>query len=138
MSGSKKKTLVLDSSFEEMERVYPFVEELQRWANFEEDDFNRIMLALSEAVNNAIMHGNKEDPDKKVHIKASLSDHTLTVSVKDEGEGFDPDSVPDPLKEENLLKEGGRGIYLIDQYAEELNFSDNGCKATITFKLDNK
>lgn len=136
MSEVRKKSLKLSSSFEEMERVEPFAEELQEWADFGNDDFNRIMLALSEAVNNAIMHGNKQDPDKNVYIKVMLENRTLTISVRDEGEGFDPSSIPDPLKEENLLKEGGRGIYLIGQYADEIEFENEGRKAVITFELD--
>lgn len=138
MPGSKKKTLVLNSSFEEMERLQPYVEELQKWADFGNDDFNRIMLALSEAVNNAIIHGNNQDPDKKVYINVSLEDRSLTLSVRDEGEGFDPASIPDPLKEENLLKEGGRGIYLIKQYADDVRFSEEGRKVVITFHLHNQ
>lgn len=119
-----------------MEQVEPFVKELQEWANFGDEDFNRIMLALSEAVNNAIIHGNKEDSDKKVHISTSLEGQTLKISVRDEGEGFNPEKLPDPLKEENLLNEGGRGIYLIEQYSDDLEFSNDGTKITATFHLN--
>ncbi len=137
MAASNNKKLVLDSSFEEMEQVQPFIKELQQWADFGEEDFNRIMLALSEAVNNAIIHGNKEDPDKNVYINASLKDRTLTISIQDEGQGFNPETVSDPLKEENLLNEGGRGIYLIKQYADDVQFSKGGTKVTVTFHLEN-
>lgn len=137
MSGSNKKKLVLDSSFEEMERVQPFVKELQEWAEFSDDDFNRIMLAVSEAVNNAIIHGNKENPDKKTYVDASLKGRTLKISIQDEGEGFNPQDISDPLKEENLLNEGGRGIYLIKQYSDKVQFSKGGTNVTITFHLEN-
>ncbi|MGD8426048.1 MAG: ATP-binding protein [Balneolaceae bacterium] len=132
------KMLVLNSSFDEIKRVEPFVKELQGWANFDDDDYNRIMLTLNEAVNNAIIHGNKEDPDKHVTIKSQYDkgNSILTISVQDEGGGFDPNSIPDPLKEENLLNEGGRGVYLIEQYADKLEFTHKGTKVTITYHLD--
>lgn len=138
MSKPDAKKLVLESKFEEMERLEPFIDELKQWAGLDDEDSSRIMLTLSEAVNNAIVHGNKENPDKKVTVISSFDpdSKTLTISVEDEGEGFNPKSIPDPLKEENLLNEGGRGVYLIEQYADDLQFSKSGTKATITFRLD--
>lgn len=135
MSQVGEKTLVLSSSFEEMERLSPFVKELRKWAEFGDDDFNRIQLALSEAVNNALIHGNDQDPDKNIYIKVGLQNRTLTITVEDEGPGFNPNDLPDPLKEENLLNEGGRGIYLMKQYADKVHFSENGTKITIIFHL---
>lgn len=138
MSLSDTKNLVLSSKFEEMNRLEPFVDELKQWANFGEEDSSRIMLTLSEAVNNAIMHGNQENPEKEVVIHTTLDrdQRILKISVEDEGEGFNPDDLPDPLKDENLLNEGGRGIYLIKQYADDINFAKNGSKVTITFHLN--
>ena len=140
MSITDTKKLVLNSEFEEMERLEPFVEELKNWAFFGEQDSSRIMLTLSEAVNNAIVHGNNEDPEKQVVIRTTMNrdNNILEISVEDEGEGFDPDAIPDPLKEENLLNEGGRGVYLIEQYADDIQFSQNGSKVTITFRLADK
>jgi serine/threonine-protein kinase RsbW len=138
MSKANTQKLVLDSKFEEMERLEPFINELKQWADFDDEDAGRIMLALSEAVNNAIIHGNNQNPGKQVIILSTFDEEnrTLTISVEDEGEGFDPEEIPDPLKEENLLNEGGRGVYLIKQYADELQFSEGGSIATIIFQLD--
>jgi len=138
MAESDTKTLVLNSTFDEMERLEPFVKDLQKGIHFTDDDFSRILLTLSEAVNNAITHGNKEDPGKKVVIKTDYdqSNAILSISVEDEGKGFDPDAIPDPLKKENLLKEGGRGIYLIEQYADDIKFAKEGTRTTITYHLD--
>jgi serine/threonine-protein kinase RsbW len=138
MSKANTQKLVLDSKFEEMERLEPFINELKQWADFDDEDAGRIMLALSEAVNNAIIHGNNQNPGKQVIILSTFDEEnrTLAISVEDEGEGFDPEEIPDPLKEENLLNEGGRGVYLIKQYADELQFSEGGSVATITFQLD--
>ena len=138
MSKPDTKKLVLDSKFEEMERLEPFINELKGWADVDDENSSRIMLALSEAVNNAIIHGNNEDPKKQVVVLSTFDEENriLTISVEDEGEGFDPEEIPDPLKEENLLNESGRGVYLIKQYADELQFSKGGSKATIIFQLE--
>ena len=121
-----------------MDRLEPYVDELKNWAKLGKEDYNRVMLTLSEAVNNAIIHGNEQDPNKQVVIQTShdKESNLLQVSVEDEGEGFDPEAIPDPLKDENLMNEGGRGVYLIEQYADDLEFTKNGTKVTITFHLD--
>lgn len=131
------KKLILDSTFEEMERIEPYVQDLKAWADFDDEDFNRIMLTLSEAVNNAIMHGNKQDANKQVVIQTALDNKKklLTVSVEDEGDGFDPEDIPDPLKDENLMNQSGRGVYLIKQYADDIQFSDGGSTVTISFNI---
>jgi len=136
MTDSSQKKIVLNSTFEEVERLEKYVKTLQKWAGFGEDDHARIMLTLSEAVTNAIVHGNKEEPDKKVVIVGQLSNNTLTLSVKDEGKGFDPDDLPDPLKEENLLNVGGRGVYLIEEYVDRLEFQEDGTKLKMVFELE--
>lgn len=135
MASDKAKKIILQSSLKEMEKLEPFVRELQEWVSLGQEQRNRIMLPLSEAVNNAILHGNKLQEDKSVTVVAKLKNQLLTVSVEDEGTGFDPDDLPDPLKEENLLKEGGRGIYLIRQYADDIEFQKNGSKVTMHFGL---
>lgn len=137
MSFSDTKKLVLSSKFEEMSRLEPFINELKEWAGFGDEDTSRILLTLSEAVNNAILHGNEENPDKQVVVQSKWDkdNQILEVSVEDEGEGFDPDEIADPLKEENLLNEGGRGVYLIEQYADRVEFSKEGTKITIKFHL---
>lgn len=129
------KEIVLASSFDEVERLEPFLNDLQDWAGFGDEDYARIMLTLSEAATNAIVHGNREETEKQVEIRAKLENSTLSISVKDEGEGFDPDEIPDPLKDENLMKIGGRGVYLIREYADEVSFSDNATRITMKFEL---
>ena len=136
MSEKSKQKLVLNSSFEEMEKLEPFVDRLQDWASLNKEACDRILLTLSEAVNNAIIHGNNRQKHKKVKVVARIQDQQLQLSVEDEGNGFDPANLPDPLKEENLLNEGGRGIYLIKQYADEVRFSKRGTKITMFFYLN--
>lgn len=136
MAKPSHKEIVLSSNFEEVERLEHYIDDLQEWAEFDDEDYSRIMLTLSEAVTNAILHGNKENPEKKVTVIGKLQKSTLVITVKDEGEGFEPDSIPDPLKEENLLNIGGRGVYLIEEYADELRFEENGTKLEMVFKLN--
>ena len=135
MAADDTKRLVLHSSFEEMEKLQPFVDTLQQWTACSDDQSSRIMLTLSEAVNNAIIHGNRQQYDQTITITAVFDDDRLTLSVADQGSGFDPDDLPDPVKEENLLNEGGRGIYLIKQYADEVSFSEGGSTVTMQFQL---
>lgn len=136
MAENELTRLELPSSFEKIERVETYVKKLQEEVGFHNDEFARIMLALSEAVTNAIVHGNKEDASKSVTVRSRMADDALLeISVEDEGEGFDPEEIPDPLKEENLLNEGGRGVYLIEQYSDEMEFSKNGSRVTMRFEL---
>jgi len=135
MASADRKTLSLSSSYEALEQLEPFVHKLQKWASFSEEVQNRIMLALSEAVNNAIVHGNDLQEDKTVTITASYQDRQLNISVMDEGKGFDPESIPNPLNEQNLLNEGGRGVYLMKQYADNVIFTHNGSKVTMNFEI---
>ncbi len=135
MPESTTKSLTLSSNFEEIQRLESFVHELQEWTGFDDDFFSNIMLALSEAATNAIVHGNQQDESKKVYIEANVEDGHLIISIKDEGEGFDPSNLPNPLQDKNLLKEGGRGVYLIKQYADKVNYSKGGTKVTIEFEI---
>jgi len=138
MAANNTKLLILRSTYDEIEQLQPFVEELCQWANCNNAVYDRIRLSLSEAVNNAIVHGNKLKKDKDVTIKAVWEAETLSLSVSDEGSGFDAQAIPDPLKEDNLLKKNGRGIYLIRHYADQVNFSRHGSCIHMEFSLKNK
>lgn len=136
MPDSYKKELVICSTFEELEKLEPFVSSLQDRLSLSDEQYNRILLTLSEAVSNAILHGNDENPEKKVLIVSEFQQNSLEISVSDEGPGFDPLSLPDPLEEENLLNQGGRGVYLIKEYADKVSYSEDGAKITMHFALD--
>ena len=85
-------------------------------------------MGFEEALRNAMLHGNKEHPQKKVYIETEITDKAITITVEDEGEGFDHSKVPDPTVGENLLKEGGRGVYLIRHLMDEVKYKNNGSK----------
>lgn len=132
------KRMTLASDRDEVPRVTAFVDDINQQVQFDKERYNQVLLALSEAVTNAIVHGNKEDPSKTVSVIAWTDDGSLNIRVEDEGEGFDPDSLPDPLKDQNLLKEGGRGVFLMRQYTDNIQFSDQGSTVTLQFILPNK
>jgi len=86
---------------------------------FPEDDLHQIGMAVRESMVNAVVHGNRYNARKKVHLSVSRSPERLTIVIGDEGEGFDMNSLPDPLAEENLLKQSGRGLLLIQAFVDE-------------------
>ena len=88
-------------------------------------------LSLEEAITNAIKHGNRSSPDKKVTISAVVSDEKLRVEVQDEGEGFDPDDVPDPTDDDFIDRPCGRGLMLMRAYLDFVEYSDNGRRITM-------
>jgi serine/threonine-protein kinase RsbW len=88
-------------------------------AGFGEDDCYRIGMSVREGVINAFHYGNEERPDKKIHLALDLTPDKMTIHVLDEGKGFDLDSIPDPLAEENLLSTSGRGIFLMRAFMDE-------------------
>lgn len=94
-----------------------------------------ITLSVCESVNNAICHGNKNDVDKIVDIRVQCIDKELIIEIEDEGNGFDIDQVPDPTETKNLKNERGRGIFIIRNLADEVEFKNNGSLIKIKFRL---
>lgn len=90
-------------------------------AGFDEDERFRIAMAVREAAVNAVLHGNDYDPDKKISASFENNGASLIITVADEGKGLDPDSLPDPLAPENLMRGTGRGIFLIRSFMDEVN-----------------
>jgi serine/threonine-protein kinase RsbW len=82
-----------------------------------------LLLSVTEATTNAIIHGNKSNKGKMVKIKVNVENKKLLISIKDEGLGFDPQNIPDPTEPENLLKDSGRGLYLMKVYMDEVKFN---------------
>ncbi|HKJ34257.1 MAG TPA: ATP-binding protein [Balneolales bacterium] len=129
----EEKELTISSEMESLEKLIDFTRNFKHWAQLDKGKRDDIMLILTEAVTNAIVHGNNNDPEKDVKIQAKFTDGKITFIIEDEGNGFNPDQVPNPLDSENLLKTGGRGIYLMNYYADFVHYSDKGNKVTIEF-----
>jgi serine/threonine-protein kinase RsbW len=100
-------------------------------AGYPPQDIFRLHLALEEAIVNAIKHGNKNNPKKRVQLRFQVTPQQVLVKVKDQGEGFDPEQVPDPLAAENLEAPSGRGLLLMRSYLTWLRYSQKGTCVTL-------
>lgn len=110
---------LLDSTLESVDTAENAVLEAAREMGFEEDDTHALGMAVRESMVNAVAHGNRYNARKKVHLKVVKGSDRLTIVIRDEGEGFDMSSLPDPLAEENLLRQSGRGLLLIQAFVDE-------------------
>ncbi len=128
-------SLTLSSDLEELDKLEVFARNITDAVSCDADKAHQIMLVLTEAVTNAILHGNKQHPEKSVEITAVLSPERVIVSVRDQGAGFDPESIPNPLKDENLLKSSGRGVWLMHEFADEVRFRDQGREVEVVFHV---
>jgi serine/threonine-protein kinase RsbW len=95
------------------------------------------MIAVTEAVNNAIKHGNDGDKSKNVSLSLSLKDSLIQFVIKDEGSGFDYENLPDPTSPENIEKIGGRGIFLMKHLSDQVEFKDKGKEVQLSFYINN-
>lgn len=126
-------SLKLQSEFTEAERIPDFIEDISSEESLDNELKDRVMLALSEATTNAIVHGNKEVYEKIVRVRVIIDALKILITVQDEGIGFNPEDAPDPMKEENLMAIGGRGLFLMEEYADEVTYSDEGRLVTLKF-----
>jgi serine/threonine-protein kinase RsbW len=122
--SSASITYTLDSSLDSVNRVEQTAEEMARKAGLEEEDVYRVTMAVREAAVNAVLHGNAYDPEKNITASFESSPEALTIRIADQGKGLNPDSIPDPLAPENLLRGSGRGIFLIRSFMDEVHFRE--------------
>lgn len=102
-----------------------------------EDHYGNVLIAVTEAVNNAIIHGNLNDEDKRVKLEVVKNDDQVVFTIIDEGKGFDFTNLPDPTAPENIEKPDGRGIFLMKNLSDDVSFELNGSKVSITFVAGN-
>lgn len=129
--------LIIKSLPENVAQVEQFVEKIQERYNIDPEVFGNLLISVTEAANNAIIHGNKCDSNKDVQLTANLdeSGKRLIFIVKDAGLGFDFNGVADPTSPENIDKTCGRGVFLMKQLSDLIIFSDKGSKVEMQFKL---
>lgn len=129
------ETLVLDSTIDSINQIEKLIDSLSQMLGIDDEIYGKYMLSVVECVNNAIVHGNKLSQEKKVTVCYHIDNEHIEVTVQDEGDGFDPDSLPDPTAEENIDKDCGRGIFLMRHLADEVTFSDHGRNVRLLFNL---
>jgi len=106
--------------------------------NLDDSILFEIKLALEEALINAIIHGNKRNEDLPVSIGLSVKDGSIEITVEDTGCGFDYRKIPNPILDENMMKMGGRGVFLIKRLMDKVNYNDPGNRITMVKHISNK
>jgi serine/threonine-protein kinase RsbW len=128
------KEVSIASSYDEMNRVESLITDSCGDLGINEDAYGNVLIAVTEAVNNAIEHGNRKAIDLSVSVLVGDHKDEFCYAVKDQGPGFDFDNLPDPTSPENMLKENGRGVFLMRSLADEVVFTHGGSQVYIYFK----
>ena len=131
----ESQTLELASNPDSISVVERMIDDIRNKYNVSEDMFGNMLVAITEAVTNAIYHGNKSDPAKMVSISCTHTPHSIVFTIADQGPGFDYYNLPDPTAPENLEKECGRGIFLMKHLTDQLIFSEDGRVVEMNFKF---
>jgi serine/threonine-protein kinase RsbW len=118
-----------------VDKVSSLVENLASRFRLAPDTYGNILISLTEAVNNAIIHGNRQDESKIVEVRTERRNGRLAILVRDEGRGFDFSNVPDPTTPERVCECGGRGVFLMRQLSDKCRFHDDGRTVEMEFKL---
>ena len=136
MRGVKNISIEIPSLAENIRIIESFIDNAKDKYHLDDDIYGNIMIAVTEAVNNAIKHGNKDNSSKNVSISLSLEDGLIKFKVQDEGSGFDFHKLPDPTAPENISKPGGRGIFLMKNLSDEVDFKENGKVVELSFYVN--
>jgi serine/threonine-protein kinase RsbW len=129
-------SIQVPSMTENIRMIESFIDNAKDRFHLDDDIYGNIMIAVTEAVNNAIKHGNNNNKTKNVHLSLSLQDSLIKFVVKDEGDGFNYENLPDPTSPENLEKPGGRGIFLMRHLSDEVLFKDRGRIVELSFYIN--
>lgn len=129
-------TIEIPSLIDNVRIVESFIDNTKDQYELDDDIYGNIMIAVTESVNNAIKHGNKEDKSKVVKITMVLSEAMIKFVIEDQGVGFNFENLPDPTSPENLDKINGRGIFLMKHLCDEVSFSEMGKRVELCFYLN--
>jgi serine/threonine-protein kinase RsbW len=125
----------IPSLIENIKIIESFIDNAREKFEINDDIYGNIMISVTESVSNAIIHGNQQDKKKTVDLELRFEDEKLTFIISDQGEGFNYDSLEDPTAPENLEKPGGRGIFLIKNLADEVEFQNEGKTTQLSFYI---
>ncbi len=132
MAAPQRVSYRMESTLESVNKAEEMADQVASRAGFDEDTRSGISMAVREGMINAILHGNAYDTNKRANLSFEQNDQELVITISDEGHGFIPDEVPDPLAPENLLKTSGRGIFLMRAFMDEVRFRKLGPGTEIT------
>lgn len=138
LNAAQEFELVISSDLDRIQEVEDFTEKIAIEAALSGDERDSLAIAVTETVNNAIIHGNQNDTNKNVIIRYKITPKQLIIKVKDEGKGFEPQKLPDPRDPENLLKERGRGIFIVRTLMNQVSFESEAAGMVITLIKDRK
>ncbi|MDX1650883.1 MAG: ATP-binding protein [Brumimicrobium sp.] len=127
------QSLSFASTIDNLSIAESLIDEVCREYSVQEDHYGNVLIAVTEAVNNAIKHGNKNNMDKRVRLSVEGVNGELKFIISDQGNGFDYDNLPDPTAPENIERESGRGIFLMRSLADDVEFRNNGSEVVLTF-----
>jgi len=127
--------LYLEENIESIPQIETIVQELSDRFGLTQDQYGNMLISLTEAVNNALIHGNQNDKSKCVKMHIIKEDYNIAIQVTDEGDGFDHTKLPDPTVPENLLHLNGRGVFLMHQLCDEIDYLDDGRTVKMSFHL---
>jgi len=127
------ESIKIASKIENLVIVENLVNDLSEVYKFDSDVYANLLVGVTEAVNNSIVHGNKEDESKFVTLNYESTDKFILFTISDEGKGFNYYTIPDPTLPENIEKEEGRGIFLMNNLADEVVYNDLGNEVSLKF-----
>lgn len=132
----KSIKISIPSLIENIQVIESFIDNAKEDFEINDDMYGNIMISVTECISNAIIHGNKSNAAKMVHLELQMQQGLLKCSIEDEGSGFDYSNLPDPTEPENIEKLGGRGIFLMRNLSDDVKFEENGKKTILSFYLD--
>ncbi len=127
----------MESTLESVNKAEEMADQVASQAGFDEDTRGGISMSVREAMINAVLHGNAYDPAKRVNLTFEQTGHDLVIKITDEGKGLDPNEIADPLAPENLMKQSGRGIFLMKAFMDDVQFRklEPGTEITLTKRI---
>ena len=133
--GIVQRLLSIPSNPEHIHKLEPFLEDVTSPYTLDQGSYGKILISLTEAVNNAILHGNGSQEGKDVSIKCHQNGQTIKFWVSDEGAGFDPVNIPSPTGVERIDNDGGRGVFLMKQLSDSMKYKNNGSTVELSFNV---
>lgn len=129
----KEMILTIKSNPQNLAQVEKYLHGIKQELKIKEEKFANILISTTEAVNNAIIHGNKIDESKSVNINTTLDNNDLHISISDEGKGFDYKKIPDPRHPDRISMCGGRGVMIMSELCDHITYKNNGSTVNLEF-----